>query len=224
MSVLYPRQLNQHAVTGRWRPNSLVGTIGFRLWGVVSIPIVGISYTLFVLGMTLRYVVETTVAIAEKTGIGPTVIGFGLFWLGVSILLYNYIELEQTIPFAISAAVALVCLTVSILSQRRLGIAGTIFVSYPTAYNSVFLPPVTAAVTTSTGILAPVLPTSYAIAVVVLNTLPTPISSFMRATYEIDGGGYLLMWVGISVAVGWTTGLLFHASKLAATHLRDISV
>lgn len=224
MSLLYPRQLNQHSVTGRWKPESVVRVVGFRLWGVLSVPVVGVSYALFLLGMIFRHAVETAVAVADKAGISLTVFGFGLFWLGISLALYNYTDPAQTLAFAVSAVVALVCLTISILSQRRFGAVGTVLVSYPTAYNSVFLPPITAAVTTSADILAPILPTSYSIAVVVLNALPTPLSSFLRSTFQIDGGGHLLMWVGISIVVGWTTGILFNIFQIATLRLRDISV
>ena len=95
------------------------------------------------------------------------------------------------------------------------GRATTVLLAYPFAMTAIFLPPVVAALFSKT-LAAVVLPNSTALARWLLANALAPIGlaeTFSR-TFELEGLGYVVMWLAISFPVGWILGSLVALADL----------
>ncbi len=100
----------------------------------------------------------------------------------------------------------------------------SVLLAYPFAMTALFLPPVVAALVTP-SLEQLILPPSYDLAAWILDTFlfVGGLNDVIRGAFDLEtfgqqwglpGLGYLLMWVGISVPLGWFLGALVALANL----------
>ncbi|WP_255196897.1 hypothetical protein [Halorarius litoreus] len=214
MELLFPRQRGAaHSVLGKWKPTTTGDKVKYRVWGALGWPLIAILYPLALLGFAARFYSRRVDRGVARVGLLGVVI--------LSVLVWGALTLAARIQFGASAegffAVAAASLTAVLASVlavvfTRVGGRGTtVLVAYPFAMTAIFLPPVVAALY-SPVVADAVLPGSYDLAEEFLDALAAtplePVSTFLRAEYDLEGVAYVIMWFAIAVPLGWIVGTL----------------
>lgn len=218
MEIVYPRQRGAaDTVLGKWTPNSTGQMALYRLWSALGVPLVAFIYPLVLLGAVIRFQTRRIDGTATRLGVAGVVLLSLLVWGGLTALARFRLDMATGGVVAIAAASAVATLSAALaLGTRRVGGRGTtVFLSYPFAMTAIFLPPVVAALF-SPAIAELVLPGSRGFANVLLDNLARPVGlyDFFTENFSIEGVGYALLWLGISVPLGWVLGLLVTLADL----------
>jgi len=218
MEVVYPRQRGaDDTVLGKWTPDSQLQLALYRLWSAVGMPVIALVYPLVLLGAFLRFQTRRIDSTAARLGV-VGVIGLSVLVWGALIALARFqLNLDPGGLVAVIAAsvVATVSAALAVFTRRVGGRGTTVALAYPFGMTAIFLPPVVAALF-SQDVASVVLPSSDRLArwllwdVLDLVGLAEPLVE----NFEREGGAYALMWLGISVPLGWVLGLLVSLADL----------
>jgi hypothetical protein len=134
-----------------------------------------------------------------------------LVWGGLAAVARFELDLITGGFLAISLAggVATVAAMLAVGTRSVGGRATTVVLAYPFSMTAIFLPPVVAALFSKT-LAEIVLPNSTALARWLLaNALaPVGLAELFSRTFELEGVGYVAMWLALSFPIGWILGLL----------------
>jgi len=218
MELVYPRQRGaDDTVLGKWTPNSQSGMILYRLWSGIGVPIIAVVYPLVLLGAFLRFQTRRVDSTATRLGVVGVVVLSVLVWGALIALARFQLNLATGGITAIIAAstVATVSAALAVVTRRVDGRAATVLVSYPFGVTAIFLPPVVAALF-SPAIADTVIPLSDGLARWLLFNVMDPIGvgDFLRANFEREGVAHALIWLGISIPLGWLFGVLVTLADL----------
>lgn len=224
MEVVFPRQLDPGHVLGKWKPDTGVQTAGYYLWAALGLPLVLIGYPLLLVGYATRFYAIKLDSAATRLGVVGAVL--------VSIVVWSVLSAAASFQFgdagqfslaaegflAVVAAsvVATVSAALAVLFGRVGGRATSVLLAYPAAMTALFLPPVVAALfepTLEEIIFSP----SYDLARWILDTFLNigDINNILRDLFDLEtfgqqwglpGLGYVLMWLSLSVPLGWFLG------------------
>lgn len=224
MELVFPRQLSTHDVLGRWTPNTTQGWITYRLWSAVGVAVVALLYPLALTGVALRFYSRRIDTLIAGIGIVGVIVVAAVVWGALTVVAHIQLEWSRFLAVAAAGSVATVSAGLAAAFTRVGGRGTTIVLAYPAAVTAIFLPPVVAALVTPS--LEPyVLDPSYDLAVWLLDNVlfVGGINESLRATFDLEnfgqgyglpGLGYILMWLGISVPVGWLLGLMVSLADL----------
>ncbi|MDZ5811125.1 hypothetical protein U4E84_07170 [Halorubrum sp. AD140] len=224
MEIVFPRQLDPSAVLGKWKPETAVQTAGYYLWAALGAPLVAVVYPLLLVGFATRYYASKLDSAVARFGVLGAVLVATLVWGSLTLVAHLQLPTDVMLGIGGASVVAVVSAGLAAGFSKVGGRFVSVLLAYPFAMTAIFLPPVVAALLTP-SISGFVLDPSYALAVWILDTILAVggINETLRAAFDLEtfgdqwgvaGLGYVLMWVGISVPLGWFLGLLVALADL----------
>ncbi|WP_135533674.1 hypothetical protein [Halostella pelagica] len=216
MELVFPRQrTSTHSVLGKWTPNTTTGWIGYRLWAALGVLIVALLYPLALFGFMARFYARKADGTATRIGILGVVAVSVLIWGALTV--FAHFRFSRTGFLAVGAAgvVATISAALAVVFSRIGGRKTTVFLGYPFGMTAVFLPPVVAALYSPT-LAQTIFPQSESLAIWLLDNVlyVGGINEFLRSRYSLSGLGYVGMWFGIAVPLGWILGGLVTLADL----------
>ncbi len=216
MELLFPRQrLGGNSVLGKWKPSTASGKVAYRGWGAVGVLVVALLYPFALTGVVARYVAYNLDDFSEYLGLVGSVLFVALAWGALSALARFQFSFAGFLAVAAAAVVATVSAGLAVLFSRVGGRGTSILLAYPLAMTAVFLPPVVAAFYSPT--LGKVVFTeSESLAIWFLDNVVAVggINDYLRTQYDLTGIAYILVWLGVSVPLGWLVGVLVSLSEV----------
>jgi hypothetical protein len=219
MELVYPRQRNaSDTVLGTWTPDSQLGMVLYRLWSGLGVPVIALLYPLVLFGVVVRYQARRIDGTAARLGVIGVVLLSLVVWGGLTALARFQFDLSTGELAAVAAAggVATVSAALAVGTRSVGGRVTTVLLAYPFAVTAIFLPPVVAALYSTA---AP------QVAISVSDTLSrwllfdvlgrqNTVAQFFIENFERQGLAYVLIWLGISVPLGWLLGGLVTLADL----------
>ncbi|MGM0604389.1 MAG: hypothetical protein ACQETB_01825 [Halobacteriota archaeon] len=224
MEVVFPRQLNPSQVLGKWKPESPLQKISYYGWGGLGLPLVMIGYPLLLVGFATRYYAGKFNTAATRLGILGVLLVSILVWGALSAVAHLQLSADGFLAVVAASVVATFAAGLAVLFARVGGRGTTVVFAYPAAMTALFLPPIVAAISYEPwGSI--ILPASYDLAVWILaNPLRVAgVNEILHSMgnldtfgeqYGLPGLGYVLMWLGISIPLGWGLGALVALANL----------
>jgi len=224
MEVVFPRQLDPSTVLGKWKPETTVQTIGYNLWAVLGAPLVAIAYPLLLVGFATRYYAAKLDSAVARFGVAGAVLVATVVWGSLTLIAHLQLPTDVMLGIGGASIVAVVSAGLAAGFSKIGGRYVSVLLAYPFAMTAIFLPPVVAALLTP-SISDIVLDPSYELARWILDTFLAVggINETLRGAFDLEtfgaqwgipGLGYVLMWVGISIPLGWFLGLLVSFANL----------
>ncbi|WP_089384540.1 hypothetical protein [Halorubrum vacuolatum] len=224
MEVVFPRQLDPSTVLGKWKPETTPQKLGYYLWAALGAPLVAIGYPLLLLGFATRFYATRLDSALTRIGVVGAVIVAAIVWGTLTLITHLQLQPDDVIAVGAASIVATVSTALAATFSKVGGRFVSVLLAYPFAMTAFFLPPVVAALVTPT-LEQIILPPSYDLAVWILDTFlfVGGLNDFLRASFDLEtfgeqwglpGLGYVLMWVGISVPLGWFLGVLVALANL----------
>lgn len=210
MELAFPRQLDPGRVVGKWAPETTPQRVAYLLWAAVGLPLVAVGYPLLLVGFAARLYATRVDSAAARLGVGGVVLVSLLAWglLTVAAWLREF-SAGGLVAVGAAGAVATVAAAVAVGASRVGSRATSVAVAYPAAVTAFLLPPVVAALY-SPALADVVFPNTTTLAVWLLDgpLAVGGLGDLIRARFDLRGTAYVLMWVGISVPLGWLVGVL----------------
>ncbi|WP_135302312.1 hypothetical protein [Haloarcula amylovorans] len=218
MEIAYPRQRDaSDTVLGTWQPDSQSGMALYRLWSALGVPIIAFVYPLVLLGAFVRFQTRRISGTAARLGLLGVVVLSLIVWGGLAAVARFQLDLLAGgfLAIVIAGGVATVSAALAVGARRVGGRGTTILFAYPFAMTALFLPPVVAALFSKT-LAAIVLPNSTALAQWLLDNALAPLglAELFSETFDLEGAAYVVMWLAISVPLGWVLGTLVTLADL----------
>jgi hypothetical protein len=216
MEVVFPRQLDPGHVLGKWKPETILQKIGYYLWATVGMLPVFVGYPLLLVGFGTRYYAAKLNSAATRLGILGVILLSVVVWGALSLAASFQFGVSGQLSFvegvyAVLAAsgVATVAAAIAILFGRIGGRTTSVLVAYPAAMTALFLPPVVAALFEPT-LQETIFPWSEELAIRLLDGVlfVGGLNEIIREQFTLEGTGYVLMWLALSVPLGWGLGIL----------------
>ncbi|WP_435345249.1 hypothetical protein [Haloarchaeobius sp. HRN-SO-5] len=219
MELLFPRQRNANqSVLGKWKPKTTVGRIAYSGWGAVGALVVAVLYPFALAGVVARYNTYRLDDLSSALGVVGTVVLVALLWGALSLVarFLAGFSVSGFIAVLVAAAVATLSAALAVGFSRVGGRATSVLLAYPLATTAVFLPPVVAAFY-SPALGELVFAESESLAIWFLDTIFAVggINEYLRTEYDLRGVGYIVLWLGVSVPLGWALGVLILLADLA---------
>jgi hypothetical protein len=214
MEVLFPRQLDPGQVLGKWKPETSAETLGYYLWGLLGLPLVIIGYPLLLTGYMTRFYTVRVDSAATRLGIIGVILLSIIVWgvLSAAASLQfgvtgEFSLVEGVIAVVAASGVATISAALAIFFRRVGGRATSVLLAYPAGMTAMFLPPVVAALFEPT-LQQAIFPTSEELAIEILDgpLATVGLAEIIREQFTLEGAGYVLMWLALSVPVGWFFG------------------
>jgi len=224
METVFPRQLDPSTVLGKWKPETLPQRAAYYLWGALGAPLVALVYPFLLVGFATRFYARKFDSAVTRLGVAGVILAAALGWGALTLLTYFQLGLADVLAVGIASVVAVVAAGLAAVTSKTGGRLTSVLLAYPLAMTALFLPPVVAALVTPS--LEPyVLDPSYALAVWILDTVFAVggLNEVIRGAFDLEtfgagvglpGIGYLLMWIGISIPIGWFLGALVALADL----------
>jgi hypothetical protein len=217
MELFFPRQRTENAsVLGKWEPETTSGKLAYRTWSVLGAIAVAVGYPLALVGVIARSLAAGADSTATRLGLAGT-LGFAiLVWGLLTVASYFRFSFSGFLAVLAAALVATICAGLAYLFTKAGGRLTTVLLAYPSAMTAIFLPPVVAAFyspalgdvvfTGSENLAAWFLDNVFALG---------GINDYLRSEYDLTGVAYVLMWLGVSIPVGWFVGVLVTLANAA---------
>ena len=211
MQLVFPRQRGrEHSVLGKWQPTTTGDKLKYRLWALLGVPLVAFIYPFVLAGFAVRFhATRLDSGVARVGGVGILLLSL-LLWGGLTAAARIQFGATAEGFYAVAAAsVTAVLASLLALGFRRLGGRfTTVLLGYPFAMTALFLPPIVAVLYSPT-VADAVLPRSFDLAVYFLdNIAPATLAEMLRASYDLEGVAYVIMWFGVAVPLGWLLGVV----------------
>jgi hypothetical protein len=224
MEIVFPRQLDPSTVLGKWKPETAPQTVGYYLWAVLGAPLVAAAYPLLLVGFATRFYAAKLDSAVTRIGIAGAVLVATVVWGALTLVTYLQLATADVIAVGAASVVAIVSAALAAGFSKTGGRLVSVLLAYPFAMTALFLPPVVAALVTP-SLEAIILPPSYDLAVWILDTFLAfgDLNDTLRSAFDLEtfgeqwglpGLGYVLMWIGISVPLGWFLGALVALANL----------
>lgn len=207
MEVLFPRQLDPGHVLGKWKPETGVQKAGYYFWAAIGLPLVLIGYPLLLIGYGTRFYAGKLDSAATRLGIIGAVLVSVVVWGALSVVAQFQLETEGFLAVVAASVVATFAAGLAVFFSKIGGRATSVLLAYPSAMTALFLPPVVAALFEPT--LGDVIfPQSEELAIWLLDSVfdVGGANEWLRENFTLEGAAYVLMWLGISVPIGWFLG------------------
>lgn len=210
MGLFFPHQHGGgHPVLGRYRPQTRPKLFAYYAWAILGIPAVILLYPFVLVGFAIRLTTIRLSRTAARLGIIGVVIFVGVVWGLLAVLAFLQLTTTEFVAIATAAIVATISAGIAVLGHDVGGRGLTVAIAYPASVTAIFLPPVVAAlIWESLGNI--ILPGSEALAIWILDEIlfVYGLNDLIRSNFNLEGAGFLGMWLGISLFVGWLLGIL----------------
>ncbi len=218
MELVYPRQREAgDTVLGRWTPDTQLGMVLYRAWSAIGVPVIAFLYPLVLFGAFIRFQTRRIGRTATSLGLLGVILLSLVVWGALTALARFQLDLIAGgfLAIALAGGVATVSAALAVGARAVGGRGTTVLLAYPFAMTAIFLPPVVAALFSRT-LAAIILPNSTAIAQWLLDNALAPVglATLFSETFELEGIGYVLMWLALSFPVGWILGSLVTLADL----------
>jgi hypothetical protein len=215
MGLFFPRQRAGHSVLGKWQPSTRSGWITYRGLAGFGALVVALLYPLVLVGFAARFHTRRIDRAAAGLGLVGVVSLTALVWGALVVLARLQFSQRGFVAVAASAAVATAAAAAAVAFARVGGRATTVALAYPAAMTALFLPPVVAALF-STTVGSVVLPGSTELAVRLLDgpLALLGVDGYLRDNYTLEGAAYVGMWLAIAVPLGWLLGCVVTLADL----------
>ncbi len=224
MELAFPRQLDPSSVLGKWQPETTPQTVAYYLWAAIGAPLVAVAYPLLLVGFATRFYAAKLDSAVARFGVIGAVAFATLVWGLLTLVTHLQLPFDDVIAVGAASIVAVVSAALAATFSKVGGRFTSVLLAYPFAMTAIFLPPVVAALVTPTFERI-ILPPSYDLARWILDTFlyVGGINELLRGAFDLEtfgeqwglpGLGYVLMWVGISVPLGWFLGVLVALADL----------
>ncbi|WP_277553603.1 hypothetical protein [Halobaculum limi] len=210
MELAFPRQLDPGRVVGKWKPETTLQKTTYYLWALIGAPLVAVGYPLLLCGFAARmYASSVDSAVARLGVIGVVLVStlaWGLLTVAAALRDFSYTGL---IAVGAAGGVATLAAAVAVGASRAGGRGTSVLIAYPAAVTAFLLPPVVAALY-SPMLADVVFPNTTSLAVWLLDgpLAVGGLNEIIRARFDLQGTAYVIMWIGISVPLGWLFGIL----------------
>jgi hypothetical protein len=214
MEIVFPRQRNvANSFYGKYTPDTTVGMVGYRLWGLLGAMAVGVAYPLAVAGFATRFYSRRVNWAVARLGIVGVVLVSVLAWGGLTVVaVLGSFSRNGIVAVGAAGGVATVSAALAVVFSRVGGRGTTVVFAYPFGVTAVFLPPVVAAFYSPT--LADLVFTGSETLAEMMLDAAGDAGTYLRREFELVGVAYVGMWFGISVPVGWGLGVLTTLANL----------
>ncbi|MUW15770.1 hypothetical protein GJ633_14925 [Halorubrum sp. CBA1125] len=231
MEVAFPRQLDPSPVLGKWTPETTPQRVGYYLWATLGAPLVAIGYPLLLVGFATRFYASKFDSAVTRLGVLGVILLAAVVWGALTVVTHFQLSVDAVIAVGAASVVAVVSAALAATTSKVGGRFVSVLLAYPFAMTAIFLPPVVAAL--FTPMLADlILSPSYELARWILDTFLAVggINETLRGAFDLEtfgqqwglpGLGYVLMWVGISVPLGWFLGGLVALADLVRPKPED---
>lgn len=210
MSLFFPHQHGRgHPVLGKYRPQETWKLVFYWVWAIVGVPISIVVYPFVILGFIIRLTTIRLSRTAARLGILGVVVIVGVLWGVLSLLAYFQLETNEFLALSAAAVVATVAAAIAVLGHDNGGRGLTVLIAYPASVTAIFLPPIVAALLWEPlGDI--ILPQSELLAVFILDDIlfVFGLNDIIRDMFDLDGVGFIGMWLAISLVIGWILGIL----------------
>jgi len=218
MEIVYPRQRGAgDTVLGTWTPDSQLGMALYRAWSALGMPVIAVVYPLVLLGVFFRFQTRRVNDTATRLGLLGVVLISLIVWGSLTALAQFELDLLSggVVAIALAGGVATISAALALGARTVGGRGTTVALAYPFAMTAIFLPPVVAALFSRT-LAAVILPNSTALAQWLLDNALAPVglAELFSETFDLEGAGYVVMWLAISFPLGWILGLLVTLADL----------
>jgi len=212
MGLLYPRQRGtNNTVLGKWRPQTTREQVTYRSWSALGALAIAVLYPLALFGVIVRFNARKIDVSVDKLGAIGVVLLAILVWGGLAALVEFRLDFAAQEANAIIAAsvVAILASALAVFFRYVGGRAVTIFLAYPLGMTAIFLPPVVAALV-SDSVAQFSIAFAEDIAVFVQDDVLAEVGlkEYVVDNFEREGFAYVLIWLGISVPLGWLLGIM----------------
>ena len=215
MEVVFPRQLDPGHVLGKWKPETGVQTAGYYLWAALGLPLVLIGYPLLLIGYGTRFYAAKLDSAATRLGIiGAVLLSIVVWGVLSAVASFQFgdagqfsLAAEGFLAVVAASVVATISAGLAVLFGRIGGRATSVLLAYPAAMTALFLPPVVAALFVET-LQQTIFPWSEELAITILDEIlfVGGLNDIIRDRFTLEGVGYVLMWLSLSVPLGWFLG------------------
>lgn len=215
MELFFPRQRGAHSVLGKWRPSTSAGWAAYRGLGGVGALVVALLYPLVLIGFATRFHTRRIDRAAAGLGLLGVVSLTAVVWGALAAVAHLQLSRQGFVAVAAAAVVATVAAGLAVSFARTGGRGTTVALAYPAAMTAIFLPPVVAALF-STTVGSVVLPGSTTLAIRLLDgpLALVGLDGYLRENYTLEGIAYVGMWLGIAVPLGWFSGCVVTLADL----------
>jgi hypothetical protein len=217
MALFFPRQRTEESrVLGKWTPETTTDMLAYRTWGALGALFVLVGYPLALAGVVARYLAWSADSTSTRLGLAGTVFLAVLAWGALTVASYIRFSFDGFLAVLAAALVATVCAALAFLFSQVGGRGTTVLAAYPSAVTAVFLPPVVAAFYSPT-LGTVVFGGSESVAAWFLDNVLAlgGINDYLRTRYDLTGLAYVLMWLGVSIPLGWVLGVLVTLANAA---------
>jgi hypothetical protein len=216
MELFFPRQRGgDQSVLGKWKPETTSDRLAYNGWAAVGALFVALAYPFALAGVVARYNAYRLDDLSSALGVVGTVLLVALLWGALSAAAWVRFTFTGFLAVAAAAGVATLSTALALAFARVGGRVTTVVLAYPFATTAVFLPPVVAA------FYSPVLgelvfTESESLAIWFLDNVFAVggINEYLRTEYDLTGVAYVLLWLGVSVPLGWALGVLVTLANL----------
>jgi hypothetical protein len=217
MALLFPRQRGtQHSVLGKWKPTDSVDKAKYRVWGALGALVVALLYPLMLVGLMARFYARRFDSAATRIGLVGVVLVLVVAWGALTLLARVQFSRSGFYAVAGASVVAILASVLAVTFARVGGRGTTVLLAYPAGMTALFLPPVVAALY-SPALGEVIFPRSITLAEWLLNNVFSfgGVGEYLREQYELEGLGYVALWFGIAVPLGWVLGVLVTLADVA---------
>jgi hypothetical protein len=217
MALFFPRQRTEESrVLGKWTPETTSGMLAYRAWSVIGALFVLVGYPLALAGVVARYLAWSADSTSTRLGLLGTVFMAVLAWGALTVASYLRFSFDGFLAVLAAAFVATVCAALAFVFSQVGGRKTTVLAAYPSAMTALFLPPVVAAFYSPT-LGAVVFGGSESLAAWFLDNVLAlgGINDYLRTQYDLTGVAYVLMWLAVSIPLGWLVGVLVSLANAA---------
>lgn len=210
MALFFPHQRGGgHPVLGRYRPQEWYKRLGYYLLALVGIPVAIAVYPFVIVGFTIRLATMAFAQMAARLGLFGVFVAVGILWGLLAILAFFQLDTAEFAAMTAAAGVATVAAAGAVAAHDAGGRGTTVAFAYPAGVTAIFLPPIVAALLWE-PLGDVLLPASDRLAALILDKLlfVFGLNDLIRGAFDLDGPGFLGMWLSLSLVVGWSLGIL----------------
>lgn len=212
MELVFPRQRDpDHSVLGKWQPETPREKVTYNGWSFLGVPVIGVLYPLALFGVIVRFQArQIDVSIQKLGAVGVFLLAVAV-WGGLAALVEFQLNFPRDEANAVIGAsvVAIISTALALLFRHVDGRPTTVVFSYPLALTAIFLPPVVAALL-SDQVAQFSIVYSEEVAVFIQDDVLARVGlkEYFVDNFDRNGGAYVIMWVLISVPLGWLLGVM----------------
>jgi hypothetical protein len=217
MALFFPRQRTEESrVLGKWMPETTSDVLAYRAWSALGALFVLVGYPLALAGVVARYLAWSADSTSTRLGLLGTVFLAVVAWGALTVASYLRFSFDGFVAVLAAALVGTVCAALAFVFSQVGGRATTVLAAYPSAVTALFLPPVVAAFYSPT-LGTVVFGGSESVAAWFLDNVLAlgGINDYLRTQYDLTGVAYVLMWLAVSIPLGWIVGLLVSLANAA---------